>query len=313
MIDVHAIANSAPSIYRESILRLLDRFIRDDLDEVVVSVLDTSNPDCVPFVSINTHYYKWKNGVKKAVTPPNPRELIGCWIQVKTKHTDYPFVLMEGPTEPGTRKGWIVYDRKTVTSEFSTPDENPAKYELYTGIGSRAITGRETLQMIELSRVLASHGYLPRSGRAMGSDYAIELGARYAWPDDQVGPEIYLPYADFNGANPYRDPWMIDATKLPAYKEAQLKAKQTHPNPDALKGFALAAHTRNVFQVLGSNLASPSSFLLICADPASKKSQMVKGGTATAVRLALDNGIKVFNLRQTPFEQLLDLLSHFKV
>lgn len=313
MIDIYPIANAAPSVYRKSIISLLEGFVQREPKELVVSIIDTSNPDHVPLSTSEVHYYVFDKSLKRKLTPPNPRELTGCWMRLAIDGREYPYVLMSGPTEPGSRKGWIVFDKGIVSSEFTVPETKPRQYQLYTGIGSRGISGTEALQLIELSKVLSSHGWLPRSGHAIGTDYVIELGARYGWRSDEVGPEIFLPYDGFNGGDSKTDPWLFDTTKLPLYEEAKQLARTIHPNPDALKGFALAAHTRNVFQVLGADLKSPSSFLLVCADPVSKKSQNVKGGTGTAVRIALEHGIKVYNLRQTSFEELLTLLSCYKV
>lgn len=60
--------------------------------------------------------------------------------------------------------------------------------------------------------------------------------------------------------------------------------------------FGQRAHTRNVFQVLGADLRSPSSFLVCWAPWDPRSAGDVTGGTRTAVRLARSFGIPVFNL-----------------
>ena len=56
---------------------------------------------------------------------------------------------------------------------------------------------------------------------------------------------------------------------------------------------AKALHTRNVYQVLGKDLKSPSTFLLCWAPPTPDG---VKGGTNTAVQLAKKHGAEVINI-----------------
>lgn len=309
MIDIYPIVNAAPSVYREPLLNLLEGFLRRELTSLVVQVTDTSNPDYVVPME-GDHYFEWNKGLRRVKRPTNPRQCIGCWMRLTVDQKVYPWVLMSGPLTVGLRQGKIEYAAGLVASEFTGDSTTPRPYELYTGIGSRDITGTETLELIALSKLLSTKGFLPRSGHAIGSDYAVEIGARYGWSSLEVGPEIFLPYDGFNGGSTKRDPWLFNATKLPKYQEAQVRLGSYH-NLDRLKGFALAAHTRNMFQVLGSDLASPSKFLLVCADPTSKKSQQVKGGTGTAVRVALDLGVPVYNLRRTPFAELKEIFSNF--
>lgn len=308
MIDVYAIANTVPVDYRASIITLLDRFRSKPIDEMVIDILDTSNPDDVPLRSINTHYHLWDRSIARTVTPSNPRSLIGLWIRIVTPQTEYPFVLMGPPTAPGTRVGSIVWDRNKASSQFNVPDTTTKSYRLYTGIGARAITGRESIELMELARTLADHRYLPSTGRAVGTDYVIEMGARQVWPSDELGPEIYLPYDGFNGADGKTDPWMIDSVRLPNYAIAEDMVRK-----NGGQGFKLAAYTRSVFEVLGADLNTPVDFVLTCADPKSRKSKEVKGGTNCAIRIALDHEIPIYNLRTLPFEELFSLISTMRV
>ena len=55
-------------------------------------------------------------------------------------------------------------------------------------------------------------------------------------------------------------------------------------------------HTRNIYQLLGQDLVTPSRFVLCYAQPTSKDAVTVKGGTGTAVKLGLDNGVEIVNL-----------------
>jgi hypothetical protein len=69
--------------------------------------------------------------------------------------------------------------------------------------------------------------------------------------------------------------------------------KTIHPAPERLSRGALALHTRNVFQVLGYDLISPSN-VLFCYTKMTKAGKP-SGGTATAYNLALQNNIKCYN------------------
>lgn len=309
MIDVNVVAASAPVAYRKYLMDILFRFNNEEHDEIVITVLDTSDPDHVPLNSITTSYISYEKAFVQRLAPDNPRQLTGCWIQIKTKGRHYPFVRMGGPTAPGTNRGIIIYDRGRVSSEFDVPTFSCDDYALYTGIGSRGLRGTESSQLMALSKMLAQHRLLPRSGHAFGADYVIELGAREVWPTDRAGPEIYLPYNGFNQGKAEEDPWLIDSPKMVNYAEAERIARDIHPYGRNLKGFALAAHIRNVFQVLGPDLKSPSLFLLCCADPLKRNSVAVKGGTGTAVKLAELNNIEIYNLRTRPFAEIHEALS----
>lgn len=149
--------------------------------------------------------------------------------------------------------------------------------------------------MRRVSFRLADEGYCLRSGGAEGADSAFEEGHCEALR--AVCPEIYLPWADFNGRSARRSAAWIDATQLSNYEQAREIASTIHPAWDKLKRGAAALHTRNVYQVLGKDLASPSSFLLFWAMPVGKNGA-VSGGTNTAVQLALRHNVRVFNLWQ---------------
>jgi len=162
------------------------------------------------------------------------------------------------------------------------------------------------------AQAIREHGVQVRSGGARGADTAAEDGAHlYLTRDAQLIPHgatyverlrqhlrVYLPYDGHRGkrASPF-SPY-IDAQKLLAWEEAQTLILTIHPNPNALlhakNPFALQAHTRNAFQVLGDTLKEPSD-LLLCWAPTDKQGDAI-GGTRTAWMLAGKHNVPRFNL-----------------
>ena len=70
---------------------------------------------------------------------------------------------------------------------------------------------------------------------------------------------------------------------------------------------AKALHTRNVYQVLGLDLNTPSEFVVCYADV--DKHNNVIGGTATAVNIAKEVGIPVYNISvKEQLDALVDIL-----
>jgi len=154
----------------------------------------------------------------------------------------------------------------------------------YTGVGSRETPLNILNYMIEISKKLEKQGYIIRSGGANGADMAFEKEI------SKENKEIYLPWKGFNEN---KSNLFLQKFNINIQNEAKNKAIETmgieHWNN--LSDAAKKLHTRNVFQVLGEDLKTKSNFLICWT-----KKGTIKGGTATAIRLALKNKIKVFNL-----------------
>ena len=166
----------------------------------------------------------------------------------------------------------------------------------YTGIGSRNPPEEILHLMRKLGEVLCDLGWVLRSGGAEGADTAFHEGAMRSHHYHQVGMEIFLPWNGFN----LRDretsgKFWIPAPWIDNYWEAESIAKTLHPVWDRLGRGPKALHTRNVYQVLGLDLATPSRVVL-CWAPPIKGGPSVRGGTNTAVQLALKYGVPVYNL-----------------
>lgn len=148
----------------------------------------------------------------------------------------------------------------------------------YTGVGSRE-TPQDICYLIkQISCILACRGYILRSGGADGADKAFEDGC-----DISKGlKDIYLPWKGFNKNNSLL--YNVD-------KNALELASNIHPAWNRLTQGGQKLHARNCYQVLGDKLNEPSK-VLICWT----KNGEIKGGTATAINLALKNNIPIYNL-----------------
>ena len=159
----------------------------------------------------------------------------------------------------------------------------------YTGVGSRDTPADRRDLMTKIARFLNTLRYTLRSGGADGADLAFEAGAG-------VLKEIYLPWKNFNGSN-------SDLYNSPP--EAEEIAKKFHPVWHKLKHGARALHTRNVHQVLGKDLKTPTEFV-VCWTSDGKAS----GGTGQAMRIATHYCIPIYNLYNNEDEIALKLLLH---
>ena len=151
----------------------------------------------------------------------------------------------------------------------------------YTGVGSRKTPDHILDVMENLALFYKSKDWVLRSGGASGADTAFSDGAG----DNK---EIYTA----NVSN------FVSAT---IYSKAVNIASKVHPLWRKLPDYARKLHTRNVFQVLGSDLNTPSSFL-ICWTPDGCISHETRtigtGGTGTAISIADLAGIPVLNLNR---------------
>jgi len=167
----------------------------------------------------------------------------------------------------------------------------------YTGVGSRLAPSSVLSNMIGLGIYFANKGYILRSGGADGCDSAFEDGCVSV-----VGEkEIYIPWHGFNdrlNQFTYNDISLPDIDPGLRYKADEI-VMEVHPRYGMLGFGGRALHARNVFQVLGKDLKSPSDFV-VCWTPGGE----LRGGTATAIRIANKFNIEVFNLAR-PLERLM--------
>lgn len=162
--------------------------------------------------------------------------------------------------------------------------------------------------------------YCGRSGGASGSDSCLEVGVNKYLEDSNRNlsassfMEIYLPWKDFNGRDSNATGYYTLSEMSNKY-DARSIARAIHPkwvlddkveqgeiiaprNWMPMRQGAKYLHTRNVYQLLGQDLNTPSRFVLCWAEPkcADRRTEEVKGGTGTAVKLGIDNGVEIINL-----------------
>lgn len=155
----------------------------------------------------------------------------------------------------------------------------------FTGIGSRRTPSKYIPIINEISSFL-SNEYILRSGHADGSDMFWEDG--YKGVNGNV--EIYIPWKGFNGSK---------SELYEQSEEARYIASQYHPNWKNLKESHKKLMSRNVHQVLGKDLNTPSDFI-ICWTPdgCTTKQGRTKetGGTGQAIAIASDKNIPIINM-----------------
>ena len=152
----------------------------------------------------------------------------------------------------------------------------------YTGIGSRETPTEILNRMADIAYALAKQGYILRSGGADGADSAFEQGCDKA----KGSKDIYIPWKNFNNRG-----WDTRAGIVPDLEAAKEIVMRMHPAPQRLSQGAMKLHSRNPYQILGDGLSTPSTFVISYT-----KDGKLVGGTATALRLAAEHGIPVYNL-----------------
>jgi hypothetical protein len=161
-----------------------------------------------------------------------------------------------------------------------------------TIIGSRNITELELDVLRQLADKFHAMGYILRSGGANGSDSAI---------NHLENVQIIIPWNGYNGF--WHDGCRIfTLDKLPDQALAAEIVRKIHPNPTSLSPGAFKLHARNAYQIAGVNGLNQnelSEAVFYCADTAADG--LPRGGTRTAVLLAMKNGIKTYNIRDINF------------
>lgn len=162
---------------------------------------------------------------------------------------------------------------------------------IYTGIGARNTPEHILHIMAYIAGTMAPGGWFLRTGYAKGADQAFALGAE----QHNGGMINYLPWANFNEApnTDMDDRFMVPFCGYSAnlYEEAMAIAAEYHPAWHRCSQGAKKLHARNVAQLLGADLATPSR--LVIGYTADGKDS---GGTGQTFRMARGLGIEVFNL-----------------
>ena len=157
----------------------------------------------------------------------------------------------------------------------------------YTGVGSRETPEDVMLLMTKLAAKLEAQGWTLRSGAADGADTGFENGV-----SNPENKEIFIAWNGFSGRKETEEG--VYCLKGEITQQAETIAAEVHPAWDRLSHGARGLHSRNCFQVLGSDLSSPSKFLVCWAQI--DKHGVPKGGTRTSWVLATQNNIPCYNL-----------------
>lgn len=133
--------------------------------------------------------------------------------------------------------------------------------------------------MREIGLAFSNRGFIARSGGAIGCD---TLFLEKYDPSLKV---VYRPDDSGNGINVQRHK---------NYYEFELIASRFHVAWEFMRVGDQNLHARNVPQVLGLDLQTPSDLVVYCANESGNG--VVSGGTATAVKIARHHNIKTINI-----------------
>lgn len=159
--------------------------------------------------------------------------------------------------------------------------------KFYAGIGSRKTPTDVQQSMQQIAYQLGKKGYRLRSGGAIGADTAFMAGTIVA----NFPKTVYLPSFQFNGYQHNPLEGFLDSTTVSTWQEALDMVDKYHPAPDKLSSFARKLMARNAYQVLSTTLKDPVDFVICWT-----KDGKLVGGTAQAMKIAMDFGIPIYNL-----------------
>lgn len=172
----------------------------------------------------------------------------------------------------------------------------------YAGVGARDVPKRVFDAMVRLGFLMATKGYVLRSGAASGSDTAFEDGARQI-PDAPM--ELFVPWHGFGrGDYEYRKDYIdIGDIKEETLLKARRLASAYHPNWQGLSTPVRMLMTRNSFQIFGKDMDTPVDMVLCWTADG-----QASGGTGQAIRIAQDHAIPVINLHGQSFNQVVSAI-----
>ena len=146
----------------------------------------------------------------------------------------------------------------------------------YAGIGSRETPESLKPTIEKIVKLCNKYNFILRSGGANGADSFFE-----EYCDNEL-KEIFLPWKNFNN-NP--------SNLYNVSEEAMTLTSKFHPGWSRLSIGARKLMARNICQVLGEDLKTPTSFV-VCWTKDGKDT----GGTGQAIRIAQHYNIPIFNL-----------------
>ncbi|MDP2565788.1 hypothetical protein [Pseudoalteromonas marina] len=170
----------------------------------------------------------------------------------------------------------------------------------YTGVGSRKAPIHILYLFSVLAQIFESKGLSLRSGGALGADSSFSDALLNPIKNSQI-------FVTNNMKKPnYYNPKEYYGTSFDGhYRKAMrlIMDLKLHKKWERCTNSAMELHNRNIFQVLGLDLNSPSSFLLcwtLRGERAYAETTQLTGGTATAINTACMYNVPVFNLAYGP-------------
>lgn len=161
---------------------------------------------------------------------------------------------------------------------------------IITMIGSRKAPEDMCNLFTELGAEIRERGWWARSGHAVGIDYASELGAK-------KNCIVYLPWETFNEEYP-----LVGRPRTSPLRDEVLEIVYRHEAYAAEQSQGVKRiKSRNVYQVLGEDLKSPSD-LVICWTEEGK----IIGGTGLAIKIAREAEIPIINVGNSKVEKNFD-------
>lgn len=177
-----------------------------------------------------------------------------------------------------------------------------------TIVGSRETPGEEALLLKKVGFLLANAGWIIRSGHSGEADMAGENGVLLSNRPDNL--EIFLPWSTFaikdNPRNADPSCYYV-ATEMENQTKARSIAASVVGHWNELNDGGKLLHGRNPYQVLGIELNHPSDLLFCYAKPDTKVGQY-KGGTNTAIQIAMRKRVPVFNLYYEGTRSIVEML-----
>ena len=168
----------------------------------------------------------------------------------------------------------------------------------FTGVGHRVIPMAVRSFLFEAGAIMSANGYKGYSGIASGSDTCFQKGC------ESVGGEFLAlrPFSGYGETSVSLNTITVNVEELQNYQEARYIASLIHPIWKELSYKVQSLHTRNVYEVIGLDLESPTDIFLMYAKVSSATT--VEGGTNTAYQLAREFNIKTLNFFK-PLDRIL--------
>lgn len=169
---------------------------------------------------------------------------------------------------------------------------------VWTGVGSRIVPTIIADYQAMVGGMMAELGGQLRTGDAFGSDENFLRGYNEAIFNMSYMPPAEVYYTRLaNRRGLVHDParGYFEAEQYESFEKAKRIAEKARGSFQNLKDWGIALHTRNVYQVLGTELDKRSWLCILYAEPAGKKGR-VKGGTNTALQVAKRFNVPTVNI-----------------